>query len=147
MSDHDDIRLLTVRQPHAWAIVTGHKDVENRTWPFPHEPGTTIAIHAAKKPDPRGLHVPMDHPDVEDLPRGVVVGFVDVVGCHPAEDCMAVAGGPPAPCSPWALPGHFHWLLASPFILRDPVACRGFLWTHRPHGDVKDQLLAALARR
>lgn len=43
---------LTVRQPYAWAILRGGKNVENRGWlPNPERcpPGTRIAIHSAAK--------------------------------------------------------------------------------------------------
>jgi hypothetical protein len=28
-----EVRVLTVRQPWAWAIIHGGKDAENRNWP------------------------------------------------------------------------------------------------------------------
>ena len=37
-------RALTLRQPWAWAVAAGHKDVENRTWQTPHR--GWLAIHA-----------------------------------------------------------------------------------------------------
>lgn len=36
-----DLRLLSIRQPHAWAICSGHKEVEKRAWRFP----TGDALH------------------------------------------------------------------------------------------------------
>src|SRR5664280_3664302 len=32
----DGVRILSVQQPWAWAIVEGHKRVENRTWTTPY---------------------------------------------------------------------------------------------------------------
>ena len=48
-----DARALSVRQPWAWAIVSGYKDVENRSQGFadviaPRALGKTIFIHASK---------------------------------------------------------------------------------------------------
>jgi hypothetical protein len=43
------IKALSIRQPWAWLIVNGFKDIENRTWPT-RQTGT-IFIHASKKPD------------------------------------------------------------------------------------------------
>lgn len=37
---------LTVRQPWAWAIASGHKDIENRTWRADRVLGHQILIHA-----------------------------------------------------------------------------------------------------
>jgi hypothetical protein len=67
-----DLRLLSVRQPHAWAIGSGHKDVENRTGRFPYEMPCNIGIQAGVRLDPDGR--PAKPPD--DLPLGVALGVV-----------------------------------------------------------------------
>jgi hypothetical protein len=131
-----DLRILTVQQPHAWAIVSGHKDVENRTWPFPLRHGTTIAIHAGMKHDRRGLRVDVDEPDY--FVRGAVVGFATVVDCHAAEECD---------CSPWAANVGFHWRLADAWALSTPVPATGRLWLFRPSDDVKSTLTEELLAR
>ena len=38
------MKALTVLQPYAWAIVTGLKKIENRTWPTSHR--GELLIHA-----------------------------------------------------------------------------------------------------
>ncbi len=40
------VKVLSVRQPWAWLIVNGHKDIENRTWPTRYR--GLILIHASK---------------------------------------------------------------------------------------------------
>jgi hypothetical protein len=40
------MRAVTVRQPWAWAIAHGFKDIENRSWAPRLAPGELIAIHA-----------------------------------------------------------------------------------------------------
>ena len=42
------MKAISVRQPEAWLICNGLKDVENRTWATPHR--GWLLIHAAKKP-------------------------------------------------------------------------------------------------
>ena len=42
------MRILTVRQPWAWAIIHGGKDVENRVRNIAGDYHGPIAIHAAK---------------------------------------------------------------------------------------------------
>lgn len=106
----DDLRALTVWQPHAEAIASGLKDVENRPWRFPLPDGATIAIHAGLKVDPNGLGFGIDMPD--DLPSGVIVCTVDVVRC--VRDSA----------SRWARPGAWHWVLARARRV-DPVQVRG----------------------
>lgn len=109
----DDLRALTVKQPHAWAIASGNKDVENRPWKFWLPLGSSIAIHAGVADDRDGLGVPCRVPD--DLTRGAIIGLVDVVAC--------VQDSP----SRWARPGQWHWLLANARLLDEPVPARGHL--------------------
>lgn len=40
------MKALSIRQPWAWLIVNGYKDVENRTWSTPLR--GTVLIHASK---------------------------------------------------------------------------------------------------
>lgn len=130
-----DLRMLSVRQPHAWAICSGHKDVENRSWRFPYEMPCTIGIQAGVNLDPDGLDAPMDVPD--DLPRGYALGVVDVISDHDSSECLQPDG---TLCSPWAVPGHRHWVLANPRMLDHPISCRGLLRLFRPPQEVADVL-------
>lgn len=43
------MKALSIKQPWAWLIVNGFKDIENRTWPTRRT--GPIYIHASKKPD------------------------------------------------------------------------------------------------
>ncbi len=135
-----ELRLLSVRQPHAWANCSGHKDVENRTWRFPYEMPCTIGIQAGVRPDPDGLDVPTDLP--EDLPLGYALGVVDVISDHDSSECLKRDG---SLCSPWAVAGHRHWGLANPRMLDHPIPCRGLLRLFRPPTDV-GEVLGDLAR-
>ena len=130
-----DLRLLSVRQPHAWAICSGNKDVENRTWRFPYEMPCIMGIQAGVRTDPDGLDAPMDVPD--DLPRGCALGVVDVISDHESSECLKPDG---TLCSPWAVPGHRHWVLAHARTLDHPIPCRGLLKLFRPPQDVAEAL-------
>ncbi len=46
------MKALSIRQPWAWLIVNGYKDVENRTWDCPRtfHPPERIYVHAGLKP-------------------------------------------------------------------------------------------------
>ena len=44
------MKAISIRQPWAWLIVHGYKDVENRTWATKHR--GPILIHAGKTLDP-----------------------------------------------------------------------------------------------
>ncbi len=81
---------LSVRQPWAWAIIHGGKDVENRGWKQPN-PGLAfrgrVAIHAsttlsrAEYESARAAmaRIGVECPDAASLGRGGIVGTVEVV--------------------------------------------------------------------
>jgi hypothetical protein len=118
------MKVLTLRQPWAWAIFAG-KDVENRTWKTNHR--GPLAIHAAKGMsedeyedirlwirDETGVTVPR----MEDLVRGAIIGIVEVIDCvdnHP---------------SPWFM-GPYGFVLRNQTLLDNPIPHNGALslWT------------------
>lgn len=76
------VKALSVRQPWAHLIVTGEKDIENRTWHTKFR--GKILIHAAQSIDMQAY----DHlkhfyklPPVKYLERGGIVGGVEIVDC------------------------------------------------------------------
>jgi len=82
------MKALSVRQPWAWLIVHGYKDVENRTWaPPPHLIGQRFYIHAPKTFDESGYAWVRRHcPDVplptkETFQRGGIIGSVVLTQC------------------------------------------------------------------
>lgn len=95
------MKALTIRQPWAWAIMAGLKDVENRSWPT--KVRGEILIHAAGKTDPRGFEFlnaqGILHP--EAYPLGALLGTVTLADC--------VTESPSA----W-------WIGPHGFILKDP---------------------------
>ena len=76
---------LSIRQPWAWLIVNGHKDIENRSWATEFR-GRTL-IHAGKVPDKWAeqdyLSCEQNHGIVipRELPLGGIVGEADIVDC------------------------------------------------------------------
>jgi hypothetical protein len=83
---------LSIRQPWAWLIVNGHKDIENRSWSTPFR--GRFLVHAGKTltrkqyEDVKNilwLHcdttVSDQIPAYEDLPLGGFVGWSTVVDC------------------------------------------------------------------
>lgn len=121
------MRALSIRQPWAWLIVNGHKDVENRDWETLWR--GRFAVHAGKtlvKRDYRnvqaevaarfGIAVPdFDSPEIH---FGGVVGTVELVGVKHIESLDR-------PENPW-FTGPFGLLLARPE--RMPfVLCKGQL--------------------
>jgi hypothetical protein len=76
------LKAISIRQPWAWAIVTGEKDVENRSSHFPQRYRGPVLIHASKGSDPDDWEwmrrkYRITAPD--DLPRGGFVGIAEIV--------------------------------------------------------------------
>lgn len=122
-------RALSVRQPWAWAIVAGHKVIENRSLGAIRSGNMTtgsICIHAAtglKRDEFHWGHWRLDRhgvacPRPETLPRGAIIGTVEVVDIVDTSDSPWF-GGPmglvlenPQPLDPIPCPGalgYFHW--------------------------------------
>lgn len=112
------MKALSIRQPWAWLIVNGYKDIENRTWPT--RIRGRIYVHAPKLPDPgwfpalaaevrsREIDVPAN------LALGALVGEVDIVGCVTEST------------SPW-FAGPYGFTLSNPLAYQAPVPFRGRL--------------------
>jgi hypothetical protein len=87
------MKALSIRQPWAWLIVNGYKDVENRTWPT-HVRGTVL-IHAAKTMTEadydealafiRSKHSISNLADIvpkrHELELGGIVGRANIINC------------------------------------------------------------------
>jgi hypothetical protein len=119
------LKALSFRQPWANAILSYGKDIENRSWATAVR--GTIAIHASQARDTKTVDEYftlmrersltrgsiLSRSDIDDLPRGVIVGLVDVVDCVTSSQ------------SPW-FEGPFGFVLAHPQRLT-PIPCRGAL--------------------
>ena len=69
------MKALTVKQPWAWAIIHGGKDVENRSWmPNLGPRGMRIAIHAGKGWDKDASFVVADRAIQLEWPPGYTRG-------------------------------------------------------------------------
>jgi hypothetical protein len=152
------MRILTVRQPWAWAIIHGGKDVENRVRNLAGDYRGPVAIHAALKHDveiesdaldsARNAWFGADHelwdPDELHWPwfegRGAIIGVVDLVGVHPTREngeCRPMGLGF---CSPWAERGMHHLVLTGPRSLAKPIPLKGALGMSELSADVAEQI-------
>jgi hypothetical protein len=127
------MKALSVRQPWAWAIVTGIKTVENRSRPTRHR--GPLVIHASRSR--RSLRGDFSNllpnlPPVEQLDFGALVGVVEVVDCVP----VAEVEGDPFAVGPWC------WLLAGARRIR-PIPFKGQVAMFK----VPDRLVMPLDRR
>lgn len=134
-----EVRILSIRQPYVWAILAGHKRVENRSWSTPYR--GPVLLHASLRLDQEGAHwmqADMRLRVPAELPVGGVIGvctLVDVI----EEDKGRRFG-------PWFC-GPYGWVLRDPVALREPVGLAGKLklWKASPEviAAVNQQLPAA----
>ena len=116
------MKVLTVRQPWAWAIAEGYKTVENRTWSTSYR--GPILIHAgtssASMREGRAYleRLRIEAPPAEDLTYGAVVARVELVDCLPLADVDRIR-------HPFA-EGPFCWRLDD-VVAVEPVAMTGRL--------------------
>lgn len=133
-----EMRILTVRQPWAWAIIHGGKDVENRSRNIAGGYRGPVAIHAALREDTSARQ----HPEIQRLARDVwwttpddlltgrrdqygrIIGVVDLVDVHRAAD-HELQDYDPTCGSPWAESDGYHLVLANPRPLLEPIPYRG----------------------
>ena len=81
------MKAISVRQPWAWLIVNGHKDVENRSWATKYR--GEVLIHAAAgmtrreyaEADRVARNLGVTLPEVDALERGGIVGKAVITGC------------------------------------------------------------------
>ncbi len=112
------MKALSVRQPEAWLIVNGYKDVENRTRST--NVRGLIAIHASSKVMTKAdceylatICEALEIPVPSDLQYGGIVGVVEVVDCVTDSD------------SDW-FSGPYGYVLGA-FSTVDFVPCKGAL--------------------
>lgn len=144
------IKILTVRQPWAWAIIHGGKDVENRSRNIAGDYRGTVAIHAGLTTDLDAMSRDMVgriattrlfRPEREwfsNSPNGAIIGVVDLVDVHHSDNCPGrtvvedvgtnlVKGYHDSLCSPWAMYRNWHLILANPRPLPEPIPHKGAL--------------------
>ena len=133
------MKTISIKQPWAYLICTGIKDIENRTWQCPKKfIGHRVLIHASayKKLDHMSLDIIYTEAQIEDLhsrytenelcrqtfDHSAIIGSVEIVDCiinHP---------------SIWAEKSHYevnlalhplrpiyNWVLANPILFDKPI--------------------------
>jgi len=129
-------KAISVRQPWAWAIIHGGKDVENRGRrdPWRDAIGKRLWIHAAKTvevADYGTVRRLAGATPPDPMPLGALIGSVLIHDVHHARDCDRLSEGLER-CSPWAQPDQWHIVLNDPVPLADPIPCRGALGLFLP---------------
>lgn len=134
------MRAITICEPWASLIASGHKPIENRTWRARHT--GTIAIHAGKSlawwcrvsddPDAWLARYGIPLPKLETLAFGAVVAIATL------EDVVRLADLPPDLAGNPFAEGPWCWILRDVRPLANPLPYTGtqMLW------DLPDDLVA-----
>jgi hypothetical protein len=131
------VRILTVRQPWAWAIIHGVKGVENRVRNIAGDYRGLVAIHAGLRFDyaalyeDRRIHDAIS-PDtmINDLyVVGNIIGFVNLWAVHKHDGSRRFLCCPNSPdrYTRWAEPNVWHLCLGAPYKLPVPIPFKGAL--------------------
>jgi hypothetical protein len=133
-----NMKVLTVKNPWAWLIIHGGKDIENRPRKLNYR--GRIAIHAAKHSDEGAYYLHSTNPaqsaafkavrerraEIEKT-NGHIIGTVEIYNCTYPE--LTKAAYP----SPWAeMDAAWHYWLKDPAALGELIPARGMLglWEH-----------------
>ncbi|MFF2054144.1 hypothetical protein ACFVU2_21235 [Leifsonia sp. NPDC058194] len=158
------MRILTVRQPWAWAIIHGGKNVENRVRNIAGTYRGPVAIHVGLQYDAawssRALDDAMQASGARlgnpPMPwwsdEGHIIGVIDIVGGHHGPNTESSRfrsvrscfqpGKPYGACSEWAEPDAFHLELAHPRALTTPIPYKGALGLRELPETIAAQVLA-----
>lgn len=144
------MRVLTVRQPWAWAIIHGGKDVENRSRNIAGGYRGPVAIHVAGN-----YAVDVNSDVLDDVMTdwfagnseeqqwpwhtnvGKIIGVVDLVDVHHCFNSLTDFEG----CSDWAEIDAWHLVLANARPLSEPILFKGALGMRELPDDVAESIL------
>ena len=138
------MRALSIWQPWATLIMTGHKRIETRGWAAPYSiRGQRIAIaatktiraeqrHAAQEPHFREHYSATGLPSICELPLGCILGTVVIDGCREIDSELMQRLDSREEAFGIYAPARFAWFLRDPQPLPAPITVRGAqgLWNY-----------------
>ena len=123
----DGVRVLSVQQPWAWAIVEGHKRVENRTWTTKHRGEVLIHAGANVRGPEEFEGLQREHhlraPSRIEIDRGRIVGVAELTAVVTRKDAKRFGR--------W-FEGPYGFVFRNAVALRKPVKLKSQLGLYRP---------------
>ncbi len=130
------MKAVSILQPWASLILAGAKRFETRGWSTTHR--GPLAVHSGGRLSPAaralcrqepfaGLLRGAGYPDPDSLPRGAVLGTVELIACTRVEELPADALSDVERALGDFMPGRWAWELRNPRLLPAPVPGRGRL--------------------
>jgi hypothetical protein len=138
----DGVRVLSIKQPWAWAVVRGAKRVENRRWRTTHR--GPVLIHASAgisgqaEFDRLRSTFRLTAPDRVDIERGCIVGVVYLVDVVTRKNAKRYGK--------W-FTGKYGWVFTDAIALRKPVKLKSQLGLYRPTPGLLARVNAQLPAR
>lgn len=129
------VKVLTLKQPWAWAVFHAGKDIENRSWLT--DSPEVLFIHSGKSFDTAGVDflksLGINPPNIssEDMRFGAIIGCVKL--CSISKNSR----------SKWAIANQYHWQIENPELFAQPIPARGRLglWEF----DLSDRVVSELS--
>lgn len=136
------MKALTIIQPWATLIASGHKMNETRSWKTNYR--GEVLIHAGKNPkdytsgcyidDPDGRHFQeagITPNNFEDLPRGSIIGKATLVNCihinKEFRDHLKRSNPAEYAFGDYRI-GRYAWVFENPVLFEKPIPARGRQW-------------------
>jgi len=133
------MKVLSVKNPWAYLIIFGGKDIENRVRKTNYR--GRIAIHCSRESDEAAYDLIWTNKDIKKIfeelrakrteiekLNGKIIGTVELYNCsYPALTAIAYP-------SPWGeMESPWHWWLKKPEPLAEPIQARGMLglWDYK----------------
>ena len=124
------MKAITVYQPYAYAIIAGLKQYETR--PRKTHIRGRVAVHAGRLDEVHATKhlsgndfwaLMAEIGGKTDLPRGAVLGTVEIVDCVPVEEIIHTLSERERLLGDYS-PGRFAWVLKNPVAFSMPVPDR-----------------------
>lgn len=136
------MKALTIKQPWAWAILAGLKDIENRTWSTKFRGRVLVHAGLDKKLDEYPMNLVFNQDQLDEIskqyneielcsrlgPFGAIIGSVEIIDCvqnHPSIWAEKIENSPfDRESNPKKI---YNFVLANPIKLKEPIKIKGKL--------------------
>lgn len=131
------MKCLAVQQPWAWAICTGFKRVENRTWQTPYRGPVAVVASGKKAQGTRAVAAFAGDLPADTLAYGAVIGTAELTDVVPLS--AAVEDDPHAF-------GPYCWIFDRPHLFQTPVPTTARLRLYDAKPEETGRIAAEAAR-
>lgn len=129
-----ELRCLAIRQPWAWAIVAGVKDIENRTWTTDYR--GPVVIQASSTKTAANALMKEHRLPARELTYGALIGVADLEDVVPLSEELEA--------NPWAWGPHC-WIFRNAKAFLQPIPLKGKLNLYTLAAAVAEKACAEIA--